>query len=40
MMNRFETCFDAYYAYFNAEPRQFLKALGQLENFGVCNHVN
>ena len=32
MMNRFETFFDAYYAYFNAEPRQFLKALGQLEN--------
>ena len=24
--------FDAYYAYFNAEPRQFLKALGQFEN--------
>ena len=29
MMNRFGTFFDAYYVYFNAEPRQFL---GQFEN--------
>ena len=33
-MNRFETYFDAFYAYFTTEPDQFFKKLGQFENFG------
>ena len=31
MMNRFETNFDAYYAYVTAKPYPFKKTLGQFE---------
>ena len=34
MMDRFETYFDAFYAYFTTETVQFLKILGQFENLG------
>ena len=33
-MNRFETYFDAFYAYFTTEKFFFLKTLGQFENLG------
>ena len=32
MVNRFETYFVVYYAYFTAELHQFNKTLGQFEN--------
>ena len=32
MINCFETYFDSYFAYFAAEPHQFLKKRVQLEN--------
>ena len=32
MVNRFETFFVAYYAYFTAKLHMFLKTLGQFEN--------
>ena len=34
MMDRFETYFDAFYAYFTTETVHFLKILGQFENSG------
>ena len=34
MMDRFETYFVAFYAYFTTETVQFLKILGQFENLG------
>ena len=34
MMNRFETYFDAFHAYFTTETVQFKKTLGQVENLG------
>ena len=34
MMNRFETHFDAFYAYFTTEADPILKTLGQFENLG------
>ena len=34
MMNRFETYFDAFYAYFTTETVQFQKHNGQFENLG------
>ena len=33
-MNRLETYFDAFYAYFTTETVQFLKTSGQFENLG------
>ena len=34
MMDRFETYFDAFYAYFTTETVQFEKILGQFEDLG------